>query len=91
MKKTIINPIELDYIDQYEDEFLDFDCQDLEGGILVAPFGDMNKIVPVGIVWIENKHCANEMYAIYNHSSHTFKYFDNEKDTITYIEKMYEK
>ena len=90
MKKTIINPIELDYIDQYEDEFLDFDCQDLEGGILVAPFGDMDKIVPVGIVSIESKNASNEMYAIYNHSSHTFKYFDNEKDTITYIEKMYE-
>lgn len=89
MKKTIINPIEFDYIDQYEDEFEDFDFQDLEGGLLVAPFGDMNSIVPVGIVWVEGKTCANEMYAIYNHSSHTFKYFDNEKDAITYVESNY--
>lgn len=90
MKKTIINPIEFDYIDQYEDEFSDFDCQDLECGLLVAPFGDMDKTVPVGIVWVEGGHWGGLMYAIYNHSSHTFKYFDNEKDTITYIEKMYE-
>ena len=89
MKKTIINPISLDYIDQYEEEFSDFDPQDLEGGLLVAPFGDMDSIVPVGIVWLEGENWGGQMYATYNHSSAKYKYFAAEEQVIEYIESNY--
>jgi len=53
--KTIINPIALDYIDQYEDEFSCYDLSKVESGVLIAPYGDFEAIMSAII--INGKYC----------------------------------
>lgn len=89
MKKTDIQYIDADYIDEYEREFDDFDSQELEGGLIVAPFGDHANRVSIGIVWQENGHSGCNMYCIYNHSSAKYKYFSAEKWAVEYVEFLY--
>ena len=89
MKKTHIQYIDADYIDEHQKEFEDFDYQELEGGLLVSPFEDFQNQVAIGIVWQENGHSGCNMYCIYNHSSAKYKYFAAEKDVIEYVEFLY--
>jgi len=53
--ETIINPIALDYIDQYEYEFECYDLTNVESGVLIAPYGDFEAIISAVI--INGKYC----------------------------------
>jgi len=89
MKKTHIQYIDADYIDEHQKEFEDFDYQELEGGLLVSPFEDFQNQVAIGIVWQENGHSGCNMYCIYNHSSAKYKYFAVEKHAVEWVEFVY--
>lgn len=89
MNKTDITRIDADYIDEYEREFDDFDSQELEGGLIVAPFGDHANRVSIGIVWQENGNSGCNMYCIFNHSSAKYKYFAAEKHAVEWVEFVY--